>query len=181
MEAYVNIDRKFHDRESYSDGFLDTKMAQLKAMGHDITRVETEEFTDPVTGPSVCVNFYTPNAPNPAQEAVFQLMRASEFNDFRPDAVIEELQNHRELWTGAIWGRFESYMDALPLRDIEQGFYNADTLLILARPGKEDKLFKLARRSSPFSADEVDWLSPEQAEKIAQIREEGKVLRVWWD
>lgn len=116
-----------------------------------------------------------------AQELVFRVMKHASFNAFDGAVVVDSLRNNRHLWRGAIFGRFEDVKPftlrpgetwqpacdyGIILRDIQDDFYNADTLLLTAPAGAEDALEALART---WHADEIDWENVPHA---------GRALRV---
>jgi len=121
---------------------------------------------------------------NRAQNAVFDLMKASSFNKFDGDKIVALLEAHTDLWIGAVWGTFTEFHPLLALRDIWAGYYNADTLMVMAVKGKEEELIRLVSRK--FRADEIGFLEDKKAERMLSGRlrdqeEQGRVLRVWWD
>lgn len=125
---------------------------------------------------------------NPVQKVVFDLMKLSSFNSFDGESIVELLEGNEKLWEGAIWGRFDGFSELIPLRDINGGNYNADTLYILASKAGDAELELLVAKN--FSADEIDYLSNKEAsDKLGSWGGEGrdnpdgksKVLRVWWD
>lgn len=117
------------------------------------------------------------------QDIQFTLMRMASFNEFNGDLVADSLIEHSDLWTGFIMDRadywydrsnpdpnHEEPVDLIRLRDIASGYWNVDTLYLLAAEGKEEALELLARRE--WGADEIDWM---------QNTHVGRYLRVWWD
>ena len=121
------------------------------------------------------------------QDIQFELLRMSTFNDFDGNLVADSLEANKDLWKGFIMDRADYYyahaqsdpeaaerhqepVDLIRLRDIGEGYWNVDTLYLLAAEGKEDKLELLARRE--WHADEIDWMNNTHV---------GKYLRVWWD
>jgi hypothetical protein len=70
------------------------------------------------------------------------------------------------------------------LRDIEDDYWNVDTLCLLPKPGKEDELMILALG---WDADEVFWIPGSAAGSyLGQHSRELDInpkalLRVWWD
>jgi hypothetical protein len=119
------------------------------------------------------------------QEIQFTLMRLSSFNNFDGNVVADSLVEHEDLWTAFIMDRADYYynrsdpesqkrhqepVDLIRLRDIAAGYWNVDTLYLLAAPGKETELELLAHRE--WGADEIDWM---------QNTHVGRYLRVWWD
>lgn len=121
---------------------------------------------------------------NKIQELQLQLIELSSFNNFDGEAVSKDLKDNKELWRGAIMGRFGGYAVLLPLRDIENGCWNVDTLMITPVKGKEMELIQLAHT---WGADEVDWIGGEDACKMfgsystEQQANPYQVLRLWWD
>lgn len=116
--------------------------------------------------------------PNELQKIFFRLMELASFNSFDGEAVVKDLQKHEDWWRGAIFGRFDRYAGLIPLRDIQTGEYNADTLYMTAVENHKEELELLAKT---WSADEVDWLQKEKAESMLGGGEKLSVLRVWWD
>lgn len=122
-------------------------------------------------------------ATNNVQALQFALMRATSFNAFDGNRVVSDLEAHPELWRGAVMlpGR-DAFL--IPLRDIEDGYWNVDTLYILPQLGREGDLEALARA---WDADEVDWLNGHHACRFmgewSKALEAARrvVLRVWWD
>jgi len=123
------------------------------------------------------------------QDIQFTLMRMATFNDFNGDLIADLLAEHSDLWTGFIMDRADYYyesarssgdkeqmkrhqepVDLIRLRDIGSGYWNVDTLYLLAAKGKEKDLEILVRRE--FGADEIDWMNNTHV---------GRYLRVWWD
>jgi len=122
---------------------------------------------------------------NYTQSIVADLMKASTFNNFNGEHVVRALEENSTLWRGFVWGRFGAYAELIPLRDIEDDQYNADTLYILPVAGKELELELLVRER--FGADEVDWVGGREACDLLGSWSEEKaaiqkaILRVWWD
>ncbi len=116
---------------------------------------------------------------NKIQELQFELMKLASFNEFDGDMVVESLKSHEELWRGVIMDRagfnspdakdYSEAIDLIKLRDIEDEYWNIDTIYIKPVEGKEKELEELAKS---WGADEVDWIEKTDA---------GKVLRVWFD
>lgn len=120
------------------------------------------------------------------QQLQFQLMREARFNEFNPAPVIDDLLANRELWSGAVMDRAGWFavhrggepVDLIKLRDIEAGYWNVDTLYILSS-GKDDTRLELLAKG--WQADEIGWLTGEQASAALGSSQGGRVLRVWWD
>lgn len=115
---------------------------------------------------------------NKVQELNLELMELASFNSFDGKAVVKSLKENQDLWAGAVMGRF-GYAELIQLRDIDSGYWSIDTLMILSSGKDDDKLELLAKS---WSADEVDWLSEEEAaDKLGSWPTKKRVLRVWWD
>lgn len=112
-----------------------------------------------------------------AQQLQFELMKIASFNDFDGERVVKDLEANSDYWSGAIMGRFDGYCELLPLRDIHDG-WNVDTLMITT-PKRNKKYLEML--ANTWGADEVDWLSHEQAQKMLRGDLDQEVLRVWWD
>jgi len=147
------------------------------------------------------------------QRLLLDLMRMATFNEYNGDAVVESLLSHRDLWIAVMIDR-EGYraqyligeqrekrekgeeiglpispIDTIKLRDVSEGYWNVDTVLILPEPGKEDSLELLVRRE--WNADEIDWYEPLDAGLIIHgdlafgkpmvTTKVDRMLRVWWD
>jgi hypothetical protein len=110
------------------------------------------------------------------QDIQLDLIERASFNCFDGQQVKSDLLAHKDLWEGAIMGRFGDY-ELIPLRDIAYDIWNVDTLMILPKPGKEAELLSLA---SKWSADEMGMLEGLEIKRIYGGGEH-KVLRLWWD
>jgi hypothetical protein len=106
-----------------------------------------------------------------------------------------DIDGNTRLWDGFIFGRFDD-APAITLRDIKHGFWNADTLLILAKDhapepahlldfvapiydsGELDDLWELAVGWCPA---ELEWVPAERTALMLGASEKHKLLRVWWD
>lgn len=122
---------------------------------------------------------------NEVQKLNFELMKKASFNSFDGERVVKDLEEHQDLWVGAVMDR-PSYcfhktdepnsekIDLIKLRDISDGYWNIDTLYIVPQVGQEDQLEMLAKT---WDADEVDWMDNPDLGTSRPPR----VLRVWWD
>lgn len=113
-----------------------------------------------------------------AQELIFELMKIATFNEFDGEVVVKSLRENSDLWTGAIFGRFDGYSELITLRDLPD-YYNADTLYVLVPTGKEKAMKTLA---NTWSADEIDYEDSNTAgSKLGTSHPNASLLRVWWD
>ncbi len=127
---------------------------------------------------------------NQAQELQFKLMELSSFNNFDGTAVSKDLKKHGDLWISCVWGRFK-YFELIPLRDLRDGIYNADTLYIYTTQDKVQKIQELAKRwnadefgvvTSTGSRGAVDF-KPNETWAIfgATLENDRCLIRIWWD
>jgi hypothetical protein len=112
---------------------------------------------------------------SPVQELHLALIEAASFNDFDGKQVVRSLRKHRDLWHSALmdgetWGGQPIY--GIKLRDLQQGYWNVDTLYIVAteKGVADNALLKVVKR---WHADEIDWAEVKYVD--------APVLRVWWD
>jgi hypothetical protein len=110
------------------------------------------------------------------QEIQLDLIERASFNQFDGEQVKRDLMENKDLWKGAIMGRFDS-SPLLPLRDIADDIWNVDTLMILPQPGKENELQKLA---AGWGADDIELMEGKEI-SLMYGGLESKVIRVWWD
>jgi hypothetical protein len=110
------------------------------------------------------------------QDIQLDLIELASFNEFDGAQVKQDLIENRDLWKGAIIGRFEK-CQLLPLRDIASNIWNVDTLMILPQEGKEKELLELAAKWRP------DDLDLHEGKEVAMQygNGESKVVRAWWD
>jgi hypothetical protein len=125
---------------------------------------------------------------NRAQELQLLRLRMGSFNAFDGNAVADDLQGHEELWDAFVFGRFE-FQPLIELRDLKEGFVNADTIFSLTRKEKLRSLLDLVKN---WKADEVGWRtgnlhgggfvcnSPWHM-LGAELGNEDALVRVWWD
>lgn len=133
---------------------------------------------------------------NKTQKAVFNLMKCSAFNDFNPDEVAKDLTDNADKWLGCIWGRF-NYCELLPLRDIEDDFYGADTLYLSTQKENIDFIRILAGK---WQADEIGYYCDNELYGVVDeqlnsfkkdktfpsigtsaISKDIAYFRIWWD
>ena len=66
---------------------------------------------------------------NKIQEIILNLIEETQFNEFDGKKIVKDLRENEDKWKGVIFGRF-CCGTLIPLRDIDKGFYNADTIFI---------------------------------------------------
>lgn len=127
---------------------------------------------------------------NEIQKLQFKIMELSSFNLFNGPEVVKDLKENRDLWVGCIWGKFE-YSVLMPLRDINMGYWNTDTLYILTSEDKVKRLKELARK---WKADEFGVVYRDREEGIVDFKHNETrkwfganligdecLIRIWWD
>ena len=111
------------------------------------------------------------------QAIQFDLMRRSSFNNFDGPRVARDLLRHRRLWCGAILDRVGD--DALiKLRDIDENYWNVDTLYVLSSEANDAALVGLAHH---WQADAIQWVGGAAASKQLGVSGRSRILEVWWD
>jgi len=126
------------------------------------------------------------------QEIQLELIRRTTFNALDGEKVCASLLKNRHLWLAVLLDRpgFSDYdhpthlliMGLIKLRDLDQNFWNADTLFILTRTHAQAR--ELAR-----IAEEEDWsgeiqLYEDQKEidrALGTGREDYGLVSIWWD
>lgn len=110
------------------------------------------------------------------------------FNALNGGKVADDLLAHEGLWDSFVFGGFE-YMPLIELRDLKNGFVNADTIFLLTRRERLGGLLDLIKR---WGADEVGWQSEidrggdyvcKSAFDMlgAFLGPDDVLIRVWWD
>lgn len=147
--------------------------------------------TSPVGGPYHA-------GPNVAQALNLALLANASFNALDGERVAADLLAHPDLWLAAVIDRAayrydgvvgalarSEAVDWIKLRDLPDGYWNVDTLFVLAAddPEKNRALDELAQG---WGADELDWLDDDPGVRrefrpLAGGRPAPRVLRVWWD
>ena len=111
------------------------------------------------------------------QAIQFDLMRRSSYNNFDGKQVASDLLSHRRLWCAAILDRLGD--DALiKLRDIDENYWNADTVYLLSSGADDSNLTRLART---WHADAVYWVNPAGASQMLGTSQSFRILEIWWD
>jgi hypothetical protein len=113
---------------------------------------------------------------NKIQELNLHLIEQASFNGFDGEKVGADLRKYQDLWEGVIMGRFDNYVELVSLRDIADGYWNVDTIVIIPKKGKEAELEILAKT---WNADEVGY--DESYRSKLGGGKDSRVLRVWWD
>jgi hypothetical protein len=123
------------------------------------------------------------------QEIQLELIRRSGWNDLNGERVVASLLVHRELWQAVLIDRLSLSRPGRPpasglikLRDLPDGFWNADTLYILTPDAT------CATMLATIAEDE-DWGGMVQVHTDQQMidaalgsgRSTQAVVSIWWD
>jgi hypothetical protein len=125
---------------------------------------------------------------NRAQEIQLLRLELGSFHGLDGSKVACDLKDHETLWDSFVFGRF-LFHPLIELRDLNQGFINADTLYLLT---KKDRLSALLKIVEQWKADEVGWRTSEICGGTiddksswdllgAELDREDALVRVWWD
>jgi hypothetical protein len=115
---------------------------------------------------------------NKAQETQFERMKLASFNSFDGVFVDASLRENKHLWKAFVFGRWQ-YFDLIELRDLADGYLNADTLYILT---DKEKLADLLILIGQWSADEVSYETEDKDFRLGGgFAKDTVLVRVWWD
>lgn len=114
------------------------------------------------------------------QDLWLSLIKEASFNDFNGKKVVADLKANVNLWKAVIMDRD----NLVKLRDLQDGYWNVDTLYITPQLGKEQKLYDLAKK---WGADSQKWLGGDEAcgelgsYSRGLSKNQNQVLVLWWD
>lgn len=113
-----------------------------------------------------------------AQLIQLDVIAKTNFNLFDGKKIAELLKENRKLWRAVVLP-----LDPLSLRDMEGGWWHADTLYIYPADGYQFQLEELVREQ--FNADEIEWIGGSTAvDMLGTTEVENKsqvILSAWWD
>lgn len=130
------------------------------------------------------------------QELNLELIKKTKFNGFNGAKVVKSLLKNCDLWQSVVMDRTDfvfasdielkrkgskETISLIKLRDMQENFWNVDTLFILPKGGNVKEIVKLARRE--WYADEVTVIRGKQAEDWLGMGGFGnlEIVKVWWD
>jgi hypothetical protein len=133
--------------------------------------------------------FSRPLAEATVQEIQLELIRRTRFNAFDGERVVASLLAHRQMWEAVMMDRFAlsrpgslPAMGLIKLRDLEDNFWNVDTLYVLT-PDRESAagIARLAV-AEDWGGEVRVHADPEDVEDaLGSGREKRAVVSVWWD
>jgi hypothetical protein len=124
---------------------------------------------------------------NKIQEIILNLIENTRFNNFDGKKIAKDLRENEDKWKGVVFGRF-TYWTLMPLRDIDKGIYNADTIFIkLPKKGLEwlktmAKKWRVDEFGYYFNG-ETEGTFDENLQRALRDCLENDVVyaRLWWD
>jgi hypothetical protein len=127
---------------------------------------------------AICPNGSSPSKSVTKIQAIqLDLLRRSSFNQLNGRQVARDLLANRSLWCAALIDRLGS--DALiKLRDVDENYWNVDTLYVLSSGANDRLLGRIARH---WHADAINWVSGASASRLLGDSRPVRILEVWWD
>ncbi len=107
------------------------------------------------------------------QELELLLIRQASFNNFDGNQIADNLEARPDLWKAALV--YQSSGPGITLRDLPDGDYNIDMLVIYPKPGKDHDLEVLSQDWKP---DETSW---EGRDFFHGSNSDYRALKLWWD
>ena len=130
-----------------------------------------------VTTAGSCPNGKPAKGVSKVQAIQLDLLRRSSFNNLDGVQVANDLLAHRRLWCAALIDRLGS--DALiKLRDLDDNYWNVDTLYVLSSRADDPALARLAGRWHP---DARSWVGGSAAKQLLGDSRPARILEVSWD
>jgi len=105
------------------------------------------------------------------QDMQFRMMELSSFNLFDGRKVVKSLRTNYGLWKRFIFT--DCYNSHVSLRDMEEGKWNADTLLIIIKEKFAENMLAVTKS---WKANEVVCFEHDLA-----LRKGEWMIKVWWD
>ena len=115
------------------------------------------------------------------QDLQLQIIALTNYNNCDGRKINRLLRENHHLWRAAIMPNKQLY----PLRDMEEGFWSADTLYLFPREGKEFELEELVKEQ--FNADEITWIGSDRSLDLLgywkndEVLNPRLILSIWWD
>jgi len=113
-----------------------------------------------------------------AQQIQLDIIAKTNFNFFNGRNIAEILKDNHRMWRAVLLP-----LNLISLRDMEEGYWHADTLYIYPEDGYQFKLEELIREQC--NADEVHWIGGSDAvDMLGTTEVEDKsyvIMEAWWD
>src|ERR671924_331594 len=98
----------------------------------------------------------TPKKISEAQQIQLDIIARTNFNFFNGRKISELLKANHKMWRAVLLP-----LDFISLRDMDDGWWHADTLYIYPEDGYQFQLEEILREE--FNADEIHWIGGESA------------------
>jgi hypothetical protein len=113
-----------------------------------------------------------------AQQIQLDVITRTNFNLFDGRKIADLLKENHRMWRAVLMP-----LNPISLRDMEDGWWHADTLYIYPEDGYQFQLEELVREQ--FNADEIGWIGGSEAMDMLGTTEIGDrscvILEAWWD
>lgn len=112
-----------------------------------------------------------------AQQVQLDIIAKTNFNFFEGRKIAAWLKENPRMWRAVLLP-----LDFISLRDMDDGYWHADTLYIYAEDGWQMKLEEVMKEQ--FHADEIRWIGGERAADLlgdSEIDGSYVILEAWWD
>ncbi len=113
-----------------------------------------------------------------AQQIQLDIIAKTNFNFFNGRKIAGLLKENHRMWRSVLMP-----LDFISLRDMDDGWWHADTLYVYPEDGYQFQLEELVREQ--FDADEVHWIGGSTAVDMlgtTEVKDKSYViLEAWWD
>lgn len=123
------------------------------------------------------------------QEIQLELIRRAAECHFDGDRIVSSLLAHQDLWEAAYIDRLcisrparVPYNAWIKLRDLPDGYWNADTLYILAPSVEKGRELEQVAKEDKWGGEQFLFTDLDELDGAMGGPPEGRVVfRVWWD
>lgn len=113
-----------------------------------------------------------------AQQIQLDIIEKTNFNFFNGRKIAQILKENHRMWRAVLLP-----LNLISLRDMEDGYWHADTLYIYPEDGYQSQLEELVKEQ--LNADEVHWIGGDDAVDLLGTTEVANksyvILEAWWD
>ena len=125
------------------------------------------------------------------QDIQLEIIRRNSFNGFDGVKIANSLTRNKHLWKSVLMDSVswsfayekgdKECIQLIKLRDLDQNFFNVDTLFILPKEGKAEELESFAKRN--WRPDETKIVSGDKAGSWLGMGgfPDLKIVKLWWD
>lgn len=112
------------------------------------------------------------------QQIQLDIIEKTNFNFFNGKKIAQILKENHRMWRAVLLP-----LNLISLRDMEDGYWHADTLYIYPEDGYQSQLEELVKEQ--LNADEVHWIGGDDAVDLLGTTRVGDksyvILEAWWD